>query len=73
MLLPERQTPITCSKANKFASREDVGDKAKANLKPDSEKSTLEKGQEQAKGAADSVAGTVQPCTFRSSSLTAEQ
>lgn len=46
-----------------------MGDKAKANLKPDSEKSTLEKGQEQVKGAADSVAGTLQPCMLSSVSL----
>lgn len=41
-----------------------MGDKAKSNLKPDSEKSYAEKGSEQLKGAADSVAGSVQPCTF---------
>ena len=42
-------------------SREDASDKLKSNLKPDSEKSTVELAQEKAKGAADSVAGTLQP------------
>lgn len=32
-----------------------------SNLKPDSEKSTLEKAQESIKGTGDSIAGTVQP------------
>jgi len=41
--------------------REDTTDKVKANLKPDSQKSTLEKGQESVQGAADSVAGKLQP------------
>jgi hypothetical protein len=59
----QRQTATTRSKANRSSRREDVSDKAKANLKPDSEKSTLEKGQEQVQGAADSVAGSLQPCT----------
>merc|ERR1711939_566785 len=41
--------------------RQGAGDKLASNLKPDSEKSTLEKGQDQAKGAADSLAGQAQP------------
>jgi hypothetical protein len=41
--------------------RQDTTDKIKANVKPDSEKSTLEKGQEQLTGTADSLAGKAQP------------
>ncbi|KAI7168454.1 hypothetical protein KC316_g11681 [Hortaea werneckii] len=41
--------------------RQGAGDKLASNLKPDSEKSTLEKGQDQVKGAADSLAGQAQP------------
>ncbi|RMX97277.1 hypothetical protein D0868_10732 [Hortaea werneckii] len=42
-------------------TRHGAGDKLASNLKPDSEKSTLEKGQDQVKGAADSLAGQAQP------------
>lgn len=38
-----------------------AGDKLASNLKPDSEKSTLEKGQDQVKSTADSLAGQAQP------------
>merc|ERR1712230_61984 len=41
--------------------RQGAGDKLASNLKPDSEKSTLEKGQDQVKGTADSLAGQAQP------------
>ncbi|KAK5175050.1 uncharacterized protein LTR77_000187 [Saxophila tyrrhenica] len=43
------------------ALRQSTTDKAASNLKPDSEKSTLEQGQDKMKGAADSVGGSVQP------------
>merc|ERR1711977_675049 len=41
--------------------RQGAGDKLASNLKPDSEKSTLEKGQDQVKGTADGLAGQAQP------------
>merc|ERR1712118_504257 len=41
--------------------RQGAGDKLASNLKPDSEKSTLEKGQDQVKVTADSLAGQAQP------------
>ncbi|GAB7360048.1 hypothetical protein MBLNU230_g7570t1 [Neophaeotheca triangularis] len=53
------------------AMRESMGDKAKSNLKPDSEKSYAEKGSEQLKGAADSVAGSVQPSDQKSTTQAA--
>lgn len=41
--------------------RQDPTDKVKATVKPDSEKSPLEKGQESVQSGADSVAGKLQP------------
>ncbi|KAK3713787.1 hypothetical protein LTR37_008273 [Vermiconidia calcicola] len=41
--------------------RQSTTDKAASSMKPDSEKSVLEKGQETAKSTADSVAGSAQP------------
>ncbi|KAK3047567.1 hypothetical protein LTR09_011072 [Extremus antarcticus] len=43
------------------ALRQSTTDKAASNLKPDSQKSTLEQGSDKVKGAADSVAGSAQP------------
>ena len=43
------------------ARRQSTTDKAESALKPDSEKSTLEKAQDSVKSTADSVAGSAQP------------
>ncbi|KXL48452.1 hypothetical protein M433DRAFT_152297 [Acidomyces richmondensis BFW] len=48
--------------------RQDPTDKVKATVKPDSEKSPLEKGQESVQSGADSVAGKLQPGTDESAS-----
>merc|ERR1711874_949079 len=48
------------------ALRQDTSDKVKSTMKPDSEKSTLEKGSESVKGTADSVAGKAQPDSEKS-------
>jgi len=41
--------------------RQGLGDKAASSLKPDSQKSTMEQVGDQAKGASDSVASSLQP------------
>ena len=50
--------------ADSLLAAKDTSDKVKSTMKPDSEKSTLEKGSEQVKGTADSVAGKAQPGTI---------
>ena len=42
-------------------SRQSTTDKVASNVKPDSQKGVLEQGSDTVKGAADSVAGSVQP------------
>lgn len=42
-------------------SRQDPVDKATSAMKPESEKSTLEKAGDSVKGTADNIAGTAQP------------
>ncbi|WWD19899.1 hypothetical protein CI109_104368 [Kwoniella shandongensis] len=46
--------------------RESFGDKTKAAVKPDSEKTYLEQGVEAVKGKADSAASTAQPQSQKS-------
>ncbi|KAF2773695.1 hypothetical protein EJ03DRAFT_323649 [Teratosphaeria nubilosa] len=48
------------------ALRQDTSDKVKSSLKPDSEKSTLEKGQDSLASTADSIAGKAQPDSEKS-------
>ncbi|KAK0792803.1 hypothetical protein LTR59_008376 [Friedmanniomyces endolithicus] len=43
--------------------RQSTTDKVSSSMKPDSQKSTMEKGTDSVKGAADSVAGKAQPGT----------
>jgi len=48
------------------SARMDMTDKAKSTLKPDSEKSTLEKGSDSLKSTADSAASSLQPDSEKS-------
>ena len=55
--------------ADSSTRRQSTTDKAASAAKPDSQKSVLEQGQDQAKSAADTVGGTIQPGTFSSVEL----
>jgi len=61
-----KPTNHTTSAKMSDSMRQDTTDKIKSNVKPDSEKSTLEKGSESIKGTADSVAGKAQPDSEKS-------
>ncbi|KAF9058979.1 heat shock protein 9/12-domain-containing protein [Rhodocollybia butyracea] len=50
------------------SKRQDFSDKAKANLKPESEKSTTESVGDSVKGHADNAASTLQPQSEKSTS-----